>query len=176
MTPIWCYAIDHPEGLFVVDAGASPSYNDPTSWEPDPRTGAVIRSFIKLDVADGQTLPDQLRSAGLRPDSVRAIVLTHQHIDHTGTEKRGPASPVARPDGPRSTRDCVPMRGRGSCGVKAAELLGEQPVADPHGSVRAFSPKVEGQQLVVEAVGGQPDEGVVFAAAHHPRTPGCCRQ
>ena len=92
--PIWCYAIDHPEGLFVVDAGASPSYNDPTSWEPDARTGAVIRSFIKLDVADGQSLPDQLHSAGLRPDSVRAIVLTHQHIDHTGTVPAFPAAEV----------------------------------------------------------------------------------
>lgn len=92
--PIWCYAIDHPEGLFVVDAGASPSYNDPTSWEPDPRTGAVIRSFIKLDVTDGQTLPDQLRSAGLGPDSVRAIVLTHQHIDHTGTVPAFPDADV----------------------------------------------------------------------------------
>lgn len=92
--PIWCYAIDHPEGLFVVDAGASPSYNDPTSWEPDARTGAVIRSFIKLDVADGQTLPDQLHRAGLRPDSVRAIVLTHQHIDHTGTVPAFPAADV----------------------------------------------------------------------------------
>lgn len=92
--PIWCYAIDHPEGLFVVDAGAAPSYNDPTSWEPDPRTGAVIRSFIKLDVADGQTLPDQLRSAGLQPDRVRAIVLTHQHIDHTGTVPEFPAADV----------------------------------------------------------------------------------
>jgi hypothetical protein len=37
--PIWSYAIEHPEGLFVVDAGAAPSYNDPASWQADPRTG-----------------------------------------------------------------------------------------------------------------------------------------
>lgn len=92
--PIWCYAIDHPEGLYVVDAGASPSYNDPASWTPDPRTGAVIRSFIKLDVGDGQTLPDQLNSAGLSPSNVRAVVLTHQHIDHTGTVPAFPAADI----------------------------------------------------------------------------------
>ena len=92
--PIWCYAIDHPEGLYVVDAGASPSYNDPTSWEPDPRTGAVIRSFIKLDVGDGQTLPDRLENADLRPRSVRAVVLTHQHVDHTGTVPAFPSADV----------------------------------------------------------------------------------
>lgn len=83
--PIWCYAIEHPEGLFVVDAGASPSYNDPQSWSPDPRTGAVIRSFIKLDVDHGQTLPDRLRAAGIDVTDVRALILTHQHVDHTGT-------------------------------------------------------------------------------------------
>lgn len=83
--PIWCYAVEHPEGLFVIDAGAEPSYNDAASWTPDPRTGAVIRSFIKLDVSDEETLPVRLISAGLTPANVRAVVLTHQHIDHTGT-------------------------------------------------------------------------------------------
>lgn len=83
--PIWCYVVEHPEGVFVVDAGASPSYNDPDSWHPDPRTAAVIRSFIKLDVGAGQSLPDRLAEAGVDRDDVRAVVLTHQHVDHTGT-------------------------------------------------------------------------------------------
>ena len=83
--PIWCYAVEHPDGVFVVDAGASPSYNDARTWRQDPRTAAVIRSFIKLDVRTGQTLPERLADAGLAPSAVRAVVLTHQHIDHTGT-------------------------------------------------------------------------------------------
>lgn len=92
--PIWCYAIEHPEGLFIVDAGASPSYNDPASWAPDTRTGSVIRSFIKLDVNDGETLPDRLIGAGLTPSAVRAVVLTHQHVDHTGTVPAFPSSEI----------------------------------------------------------------------------------
>jgi len=92
--PIWCYAIEHPEGLFVVDAGASPSYNDPETWRPDPRTAAVIQSFIKLDVSNGETLPDRLAAAGLSSSDVRALVLTHQHIDHTGTVPAFPAADV----------------------------------------------------------------------------------
>lgn len=83
--PIWSYVIEHPDGLFVVDAGASPSYNDPHSWRPDPRAGAVIRSFIKLAVEDGATLPERMVDAGLDTRNVRALVLTHQHVDHTGT-------------------------------------------------------------------------------------------
>ncbi len=92
--PIWCYAVEHPDGVFVVDAGASPSYNDPHSWRPDPRTAAVIRSFIRLDVGAGRTLPDRLAEAGLDSDDVRALVLTHQHIDHTGTVPSFPGADV----------------------------------------------------------------------------------
>lgn len=83
--PIWSYAIDHPEGLFVIDAGASPEYNDPESWRADPRSRALIQSFIRLDVREGETLPDRLRDAGLAARDARALVLTHQHVDHTGT-------------------------------------------------------------------------------------------
>ncbi len=83
--PIWSYAIEHPEGLFVIDAGASTTYNDPASWRDAPRRDSMIRSFIKLDVADGATVPDRLRQIGLAATDARGLVLTHQHIDHTGT-------------------------------------------------------------------------------------------
>ncbi|MGV1006326.1 MAG: MBL fold metallo-hydrolase [Candidatus Nanopelagicales bacterium] len=83
--PIWSYAIEHPEGLFVIDAGASTTYNDPTSWRGAPRRDSIIKSFIKLDVEPGATVPDRLRQIGLAATDARALVLTHQHIDHTGT-------------------------------------------------------------------------------------------
>jgi len=83
--PIWSYAVEHPEGVFVIDTGAAPDYNDPESWLPQPRTRAVIQSFIRLDVGDGETLPDRLAAAGLTAADTKAVVLTHQHIDHTGT-------------------------------------------------------------------------------------------
>ncbi|KMO78372.1 N-acyl homoserine lactonase [Mycolicibacterium chlorophenolicum] len=92
--PIWSYVIEHPDGLFVVDAGASPSYNDPHSWRPDPRTGTVIRSFIKLTVQEGAALPERMADAGLDPENVRALVLTHQHVDHTGTVPSFPRADI----------------------------------------------------------------------------------
>lgn len=92
--PIWSYVIEHPDGLFVVDAGASPSYNDPHSWQPDPRTGTVIRSFIKLAVENRATLPDRLAGAGLDIENVRALILTHQHVDHTGTVPSFPRADI----------------------------------------------------------------------------------
>jgi glyoxylase-like metal-dependent hydrolase (beta-lactamase superfamily II) len=54
----------------------------------------MIRSFIKLDVRDGEALPDRLVSAGLRPEDVRAVILTHQHVDHTGMVPAFPAADI----------------------------------------------------------------------------------
>jgi glyoxylase-like metal-dependent hydrolase (beta-lactamase superfamily II) len=81
--PVWAYAIEHPEGLFLVDAGATPAYRDPASWAPAPASGRLVRSFIELDVQDDETVPARLNALGLSPAAVRAVVLTHQHVDHT---------------------------------------------------------------------------------------------
>jgi N-acyl homoserine lactone hydrolase len=80
--PVWAYVIEHPEGLFLVDAGATPAYRDPASWAPAPAAGRLVRSFIELDVQDDETVPARLQALGLSPAAVRAVVLTHQHIDH----------------------------------------------------------------------------------------------
>jgi N-acyl homoserine lactone hydrolase len=92
--PIWSYVIVHHEGVFVVDAGAAPSYNDDASWSPDPVSGQLVRSFIRLDVTEDEALPARLRALGIAPDDVRALVLTHQHIDHTCTVPGFPAADV----------------------------------------------------------------------------------
>ncbi|MEL6892866.1 MAG: MBL fold metallo-hydrolase [Actinomycetota bacterium] len=90
--PIWTYAIEHPDGVFVVDAGAEPGYNDRSTWAPDQAARRLLQSFIRLAVTDDETLPARLGQVGLDPAAVTAIVLTHQHIDHTATV---PAFPEA---------------------------------------------------------------------------------
>jgi N-acyl homoserine lactone hydrolase len=90
--PIWSYVLVHPEGTFVVDAGAVPSFNDDTSWAKDPVSGRLVRSFLRLDVNESEALPGRLEALGIAPTNVRAIVLTHQHVDHTGAV---PAFPEA---------------------------------------------------------------------------------
>lgn len=83
--PIWTYAIEHPDGLFVVDAGAEPGYNDRSTWQRDKAARRLLHSFIRLAVTDDETLPARLAQVGLAPESVTAVVLTHQHIDHTAS-------------------------------------------------------------------------------------------
>lgn len=82
--PVWIYLIVHPEGVIAVDAGATPAYNDPASWSQDPVSGALMRGFLRLDVAPEETLAGRLKTLQIAPSEVRALVLTHQHIDHTG--------------------------------------------------------------------------------------------
>ncbi len=31
--PIWTFAIEHPDGVYVIDAGATPEFNVDASWE-----------------------------------------------------------------------------------------------------------------------------------------------
>lgn len=83
--PIWCFVIEHPERIVIVDAGATPDYNDDASWTRDGRGGKLIRSFIRIAVEPSETLPAQLETIGVDPGNVDDIVLTHQHIDHTAS-------------------------------------------------------------------------------------------
>jgi len=83
--PIWTFLIEHPEGVFVVDAGVTPAFNDDASWLRDPRAGRLLRSFLKIEVAESETLPAQLAELGVSVEAVLGVVLTHQHIDHTGS-------------------------------------------------------------------------------------------
>jgi glyoxylase-like metal-dependent hydrolase (beta-lactamase superfamily II) len=82
--PIWTYLIEHPEGAILVDAGATPRYRDAAAWAFDPVSRRIIQSFIGLDVREDETVPARLRAMGLHPAAVRSVVLTHQHVDHTG--------------------------------------------------------------------------------------------
>lgn len=83
--PVWTYVVEHPEGVFLIDAGASPRYRDPNAWSFDPVSRRLVQSFIRLDVQDDEALPARLHDLGIDPEIIKGIVLTHQHVDHTGS-------------------------------------------------------------------------------------------
>jgi glyoxylase-like metal-dependent hydrolase (beta-lactamase superfamily II) len=92
--PIWTYAIEHPDGLFVVDAGGDPTWADPDTWAGHDGERRFVQSFIRLDVAEGGDLPSGLTAVGLHPGDVDTIVLTHQHVDHTASVPAFPDADV----------------------------------------------------------------------------------
>lgn len=79
--PISCYAIEHPDGLIVVDTGESSHANDPGYqpwWHPFTRTSE--RRWVE----PAEEVGPQLRALGHEPGGVRRVVMTHMHGDHAG--------------------------------------------------------------------------------------------
>lgn len=79
--PIWTWAIEHPEGVVVVDAGETARVMEP-GWFP--RWHPYFHTAVKFDVKPEQEIGPQLRDRGIEPGDVSKVVLTHMHTDHSG--------------------------------------------------------------------------------------------
>jgi N-acyl homoserine lactone hydrolase len=78
--PIYAFAIEHPEGVIVVDTGETARVSDPgyfAGWHPG------LRAF-REQVEPEQEIGPQLEGLGICPSDVRWVVLTHMHTDHAG--------------------------------------------------------------------------------------------
>ena len=79
--PIHVWAIEHPEGVIVVDTGETARACEP-GWFP--RWHPYFRLAVRLDVKPDDEIGPQLRGLGIEPGDVRKVVLTHLHTDHSG--------------------------------------------------------------------------------------------
>jgi N-acyl homoserine lactone hydrolase len=78
--PIYAFAIEHPEGVIVVDTGEDARASDPGYF---PRWHPGVRAFREW-VEPKQEIGPQLEGLGIRPGDVRWVVMTHLHTDHAG--------------------------------------------------------------------------------------------
>jgi len=87
--PVPFFLLRHPAGDVVVDGG------NPLAVARDPRAhwGALADVF-RVSMSEAQHCVAQLRGLGIEPDSVRYIVQTHLHIDHTGALGHFPGARV----------------------------------------------------------------------------------
>ena len=82
--PIWVWVIEHPEGIIVIDTGENADVMNPDYFEP---TGKFVAKYskknFKFNVTKENEIGFQLRQLGIKNDSIKNVVLTHLHIDHT---------------------------------------------------------------------------------------------
>jgi N-acyl homoserine lactone hydrolase len=79
--PIYAWAIEHPEGVIVVDTGDTARTSEP-GWFP--RWHPYFHLAVKIAVRPEEEIGPQLRGLGIEPGDVRKVVLTHMHTDHSG--------------------------------------------------------------------------------------------
>ena len=78
--PIFAWAIEHEEGVIVVDTGETARVNTPGYF---PRWHPYFR-MVGFRVEPEDEIGPQLNKLGIRPADVRQVVLTHLHTDHAG--------------------------------------------------------------------------------------------
>lgn len=93
--PIYVWVIEHPEGIFVVDTGENHAITNPDYF----RGVGLLNEYVntrafRFEVAREQEIDRQLAQLGIRSADVRAVVLTHLHIDHTDGLRHFPKTPV----------------------------------------------------------------------------------
>ncbi|HEV2479978.1 MAG TPA: MBL fold metallo-hydrolase [Puia sp.] len=91
--PIWVLAIDHPEGIFLVDAG-----------ERTRRAHWWLDVLYKFDLDRSDEADRQLANFNIGTHQVKTILLTHRHFDHTDGLCHFPQTPVFHPS-PKTLND-----------------------------------------------------------------------
>jgi glyoxylase-like metal-dependent hydrolase (beta-lactamase superfamily II) len=89
--PIFAFAIEHPEGVIVVDTGETARISQQgyfPAWHPYFRFG--VREWV----APHEEIGPQLERLGISPADVRKVVLTHLHTDHAGGLHHFPHSEI----------------------------------------------------------------------------------
>jgi glyoxylase-like metal-dependent hydrolase (beta-lactamase superfamily II) len=78
--PIYAFAIEHPEGVIVVDTGEDARASQRSYF---PRWHPGVRAFREW-VGPEQEIGPQLERLGIRRSDIRWVVMTHLHTDHAG--------------------------------------------------------------------------------------------
>lgn len=89
--PIYAWAIDHPEGVIVVDTGESARAAEPgyfPAWHPYYHHGVQFR------IRPEEEIGPQMENLWLDPNRVRRVVMTHLHTDHAGGLSHFPQSEI----------------------------------------------------------------------------------
>jgi glyoxylase-like metal-dependent hydrolase (beta-lactamase superfamily II) len=105
--PVLAFAIEHQDGVIVVDTGANAGLVNLPRWHP------YFRFAVRFDVDREQEIGPRLKAIGIAPRDVKRIVLTHMHIDHDGGLADFPGAEVLASPGELAAASGIAGRIRG---------------------------------------------------------------
>jgi N-acyl homoserine lactone hydrolase len=86
--PVNAYAIEHRDGVILVDTGVSAAVKRLPRWHP------YFRSCVRFAIEPEQEAGAQLRALGVAATDIKQVVLTHLHIDHDAGLGAFPSSEI----------------------------------------------------------------------------------
>lgn len=90
--PVPWYVITHPRGNVLIDGGNAPA----VAVDPVAHWGRQLTDFFWPEMTPDEAVLPQLERVGIAPESIRWIVQSHLHVDHTGAVATAASFPNAR--------------------------------------------------------------------------------
>ncbi|HEX5154084.1 MAG TPA: N-acyl homoserine lactonase family protein [Parafilimonas sp.] len=93
--PIWVMIVEHPEGIFIIDTGENANVNDKDYFKS---SGMFANWFdttqFKFLVNPEEEIGPQLQRLNIDIQNIKAVILTHLHLDHIDGLKYFPSTEI----------------------------------------------------------------------------------
>lgn len=83
--PVFCYLVEHPHGLLLVDTGWCRAVSPRGVYDPAAARELLpgpLAAFYRPLLPSGEAIHEQLEARGLRPEDLDCVILTHLDPDH----------------------------------------------------------------------------------------------
>lgn len=92
---IWCWVVEHPQGVFLIDTGDTADVNEPNYYKS---LGGLMNYYftkqMRYQIERKDEVDMQLKELGLKTTDIDKIFLTHLHVDHAGGLKHFEGTPT----------------------------------------------------------------------------------
>ncbi len=90
--PVYVFAVVHPEGVWLIDAGMSEATLDFGESGCDAGNRFFYQNFLRFLFEPSQRVDRQLNALGFSLDRIKGVVFTHRHADHSDAFNDLPAT------------------------------------------------------------------------------------
>ncbi|GAA4543952.1 N-acyl homoserine lactonase family protein [Pseudonocardia xishanensis] len=171
--PTGLYLIEHREGRVLFDTGlAFDAFDDPVAVY-----GQGMVDHLRMQIRPEQRIDRQLARIGLRCGDITHVIMSHAHLDHTGSLDRFPTARFYT--GPGELAFAESAQGRLAQNVRLADLEPTRGFAWTEVSPVGLDLFGDGSVLIEHAPGHTPGQLVLVVSlagscSCSPRTPSTC--